>query len=147
SSLNAAFGTSIGGTIVPGRSLQTLRTTVELEPNQTLCLAGLIQNNVTGNTRKVPILGDLPFVGAAFSQKFYNEEEVELVILVTPRLVDALSCDQICKLPGQEPRPPDDFELFLEGFLEAPRGPREISPNHRYRAVFPLTPTAGLFPC
>ncbi len=148
SSLNAAFGTQIGGTVVPGRDTQRMRTTVELESGQTLCIAGLIQNTVTGNTRKVPILGDLPFIGVAFSQKFYNENEIELVILVTPRLVDAMSCDQLPKLlPGQETRTPDDFELFLEGILEAPRGPRELFPNQRYRAAHLTGPTAGMFPC
>lgn len=148
SSLNAAFGTSIGGTVVPGRTTQRLRTTVELETGQTLCIGGLIQNNVTGSTRKVPILGDLPFIGAAFSQKFYNEDEAELVILVTPRLVDPMSCDQLPKcLPGQETRTPDDFELFLEGILEAPRGPRDVFPNQRYRAAYLNSPSAGVFPC
>lgn len=148
SSLNAAFGTSIGGTVVPGRTTQRLRTTVELETGQTLCIGGLIQNNVTGSTRKVPILGDLPFIGVAFSQKFYSEDEAELVILVTPRLVDAMSCDQLPRcLPGQETRSPDDFELFLEGILEAPRGPRDVFPNQRYRAAYLNGPTAGLFPC
>ncbi len=43
---------------------------------------------------------------------------------MTPHLVDAMSCDQAPKtLPGEETRSPDDFELFLEGILEAPRGP------------------------
>ena len=147
SALNAAFGVNIAGTNVPGRSTQRMRTTVELESGQTLCLAGLIQNNITGNTRKVPILGDLPFIGAAFSQKFFNEEEIELVILVTPRLVDPMACDQLPRLPGQETRSPDDFELFLEGILEAPRGQREVFPNQKYRAAFQNSPTASMFPC
>jgi pilus assembly protein CpaC len=148
SSLDEAAGTSIGGTVVAGRTTQRLRTTVELESGQTLCLAGFIQTAVSGSTRKVPILGDLPFVGAAFSRKQFAEVEEELVILVTPRLVDAMSCDQLPKwLPGQESRSPDDFELFLEGILEAPRGPREIFPNQRYRAAHMNGPTASMFPC
>src|SRR5262249_46261120 len=118
------------------------------ETGQTLCIGGLVQHNVTGSTRKVPILGDLPFFGTAFSRKFYREDETELVILVTPRLVDAMSCDQLPRyLPGQETRTPDDFELFLEGILEAPRGPREVFPDHRYRAAYLNGPTADLFPC
>src|SRR5262249_30227168 len=143
SALNDAFGTNIQGTVVPGRTTQRVRTTVEMESGQTLALAGLIQKSSTANSRKGPILGDLPFVGAAFSNKCHREEEIELVILVTPRLVDPMACDQLPKyLPGQETRSPDDFELFLEGILEAPRGPRDICPGQRYVPAFKNSPTA-----
>lgn len=148
SSLNPAFGSVIQGTAVPGRDTQRLRTTVELEPGQTFALGGLIFRNVTGNTRKVPFLGDLPFLGAAFRSVFYNETETELLVLVTPHLVDALGCDQVPKhVPGQESRTPDDFELFLEGILEAPRGSREVCPGKRYTPAFKGAPNIGQIPC
>jgi pilus assembly protein CpaC len=96
----------------------------------------------------VPVVGDIPFIGAAFSSKNYNEEEHELVILVTPHLVDAMSCDQLPKyLPGQETRSPDDFELFLEGILEAPHGCRDVCQDGRYTPAYKNGPTAGQFPC
>ena len=123
SSLNAAAGVVIAGATVPGRQTQRVHTTVELESGQTFVIGGLIQHTSTGTTNKVPVLGQLPFLGTFFSTKTYSEEETELVVLVTPHLVDAQSCDQLTKvLPGQETRSPDDFELFLEGILEAPRG-------------------------
>jgi pilus assembly protein CpaC len=50
-------------------------------------------------------------------------------------------------LPGQETRSPDDFELFLEGILEAPRGPRPICPDGRYVPAFKNGPSYDLFPC
>ena len=57
-----------------------------------------------------------------------------MVVLVTPYLVDPMDCRQApCKLPGFETRTPDDFELFLELILEAPRGQREVFPNKKYR--------------
>ena len=135
-------------TNVPGRDTQRVHTTVELEDGQTFVIGGLIQHDVTGTTTRVPILGDLPFVGAAFSTKFFTEDESELLVVVTPHLVDAMSCEQAPKiLPGQETRSPDDFELFLEGILEAPRGPREVCPGGQYTPAFKNDPTAGLFPC
>jgi pilus assembly protein CpaC len=71
-----------------------------------------------------------------------------LVVMVTPYLVDAQSCDQVAKLlPGQETRSPDDFELFLEGILEAPRGPRPVFHGNRYVPAYRNGPTAELFPC
>ena len=110
---------------------------------------GLIQREVRDTaTNKIPILGELPFIGAAFSNKSFTEEEKELVILVTPHLVDPMDCKQVPHhLPGLETRNPDDFELFLEGILEAPRGPREVCPGGQYTPAFKNDPTAGLFPC
>jgi pilus assembly protein CpaC len=148
SALDAAAGTTIQGTVVPGRVTQRVNTTVELEDGQTFVIGGLIEHRVTGATEKTPILGDLPFLGAAFSTKSYQEEEQEVVILVTPHLVDAEDCSQVATiLPGQETRTPDDFELFLEGILEAPRGPRDVFPGKHYVPAFKNGPTNDLFPC
>jgi pilus assembly protein CpaC len=60
-----------------------------------------------------------------------------------------MSHDQLPKLlPGMETRSPDDFELFLEGILEAPRGQRHIQYGHgRYEAAYKNGPTAGQYPC
>jgi pilus assembly protein CpaC len=148
SNLDQTAGTSIAGTIVPGRTTQRVHTTVELEDGQTFVIGGLIQNTIRGNTEKVPVLGDLPFLGVAFSTKAYQEIETELVVMVTPHLVDPLDCSQAPKmLPGLETRRPDDFELFLEGILEAPRGQREVCPDGLYRAAYKNDHTASVFPC
>lgn len=148
SNLNAANGVSIQGTVVPGRDTQRVNTTVELETGQTFVIGGLIQHRIATNTRKTPILGDLPFVGTFFSSKADLDIEQEVVILVTPYLVDAQSCNQVSNvLPGQETRSADDFELFLEGILEAPRGPRTVCQGGRYVPAYKNGYTAELFPC
>lgn len=149
SSLDPASGVNIQGVTVPGRLTQRVRTTVEMEPGQTFAIGGLIQRTVTAGTVKTPIVGELPFVGALFSSKIFNEQETELVILVTPYLVDPMDCSQLPKyLPGQDTRSPDDFELFLEGILEAPRGQREVFPDRRhYVPAYKNGPTSGMFPC
>jgi pilus assembly protein CpaC len=148
STLDAAFGTSIGGTVVPGRKTDRINTTVELEDGQTFVIGGLIQKDVTGTTAKTPVLGDLPFFGVLFRGESYSEDETEMVMLVTPHLVDAQDCNQAPKmLPGDETRRPDDFELFLEGILEAPRGQRQVFEDGRYLAAYKNSPTASMFPC
>jgi pilus assembly protein CpaC len=148
SQLNPAFGTTIQGTVVQGRTTERVHTTVELEDGQTYVLGGLIQRISTGTTSKTPILGELPYIGAAFSSKSFDETEQELLIIVTPHLIDAMACDQAPKLlPGQETRSPSDFELFLEGILEAPRGPREVYPCGKYVPAYKNGPSAGLMPC
>lgn len=148
SALDPANGVSIGGFTVPGRSTQRVHTSVMLEDGQTFVIGGLIQSSLQGNTTKLPVLGDIPFLGAAFTRKFFQEVEEELVILVTPHLIDAMSCDQVAKrLPGQETRRPDDFELFLEGILEAPRGQREVWSDRHYIAAYKNDPTLSVYPC
>jgi pilus assembly protein CpaC len=148
SDLNPAFGTSISGTVVPGRTTQRVHTSIEMEDGQTFVIGGLIQNTVRGTTSKVPWLGDIPFLNPLFSTKAYEENEEELVVMVTAHLVDPMDCQQSPKmLPGQETRSPDDFELFLEGILEAPRGSRQVCPDGRYMPAYKNGPTASTFPC
>jgi pilus assembly protein CpaC len=148
SNIDPSVGTTIAGTSVPGRSTQSVHTTVEMEDGQTLAIGGLIQNTITASTQKVPVLGDLPFLGAAFSSKSFSETESELVIMVTPHVVDAMACDQLPKyLPGQETRSPDDYELFLEGILEAPRGQRDVFPGGHFVPAYKNSPTADRYPC
>ncbi len=148
SKIDPSVGTSVSGTVVPGRNKQTVTTTVEVEDGQTVAIGGLIQNTIEATITRVPVLGDLPFIGAAFSSKQYNENELELVVLVTPHLMDPMACNQLPnRLPGQETRSPDDFELFLEGIMEAPRGPREVCQGGHYVPAYKNDPTADSYPC
>jgi Flp pilus assembly secretin CpaC len=134
---NPAFGIQTSFGFVTGFDDKQVNATVEMETGQTFVIGGLIQNETRGIVNKIPVLGDLPFLGVLFSTKEFTETEQEVVILVTPYLVDPQSCDQLPKLlPGQETRSPDDFELFLEGILEAPRGPRKVIQDRRYTPAF-----------
>jgi pilus assembly protein CpaC len=126
------------GIIAPILATQQVGTTLELENGQSLVIGGLTENVVSGTSQKYPILGDLPFVGTFFRNVSFTEEEKEFVIVVKVNLVEGLTSDQRCaiKLPGTETRSPSDFELFIEGILEAPRGPRDIFPNRTYVPAF-----------
>jgi pilus assembly protein CpaC len=120
--------------IAPALTTTHVETTVEMESGQTMVIGGLLQNVIDGATTKIPVLGDLPFVGAGFRKVTYRETEVELLVIVTPHVIDPLDCNQRPpRLPGQETRTPTDFELFLEGILEAPRGQRELCPDGHYK--------------
>jgi pilus assembly protein CpaC len=144
------FSAPIPGTnaVVFGRTTQRVRTSVIMEDGQTFAIGGMVFRSVNGTSSRVPVLGDLPFIGTAFSQINYTESEEELLVLVTPHLVDPLDCNQLPKyLPGQETRSPDDFELFLERILEAPRGPRKVCSDLHYVAAYKNDPTLSVFPC
>lgn len=152
SSRNDANGVVIPGavnTVVPGFDTRGCQVSVQLEDGQTLAIGGMTQHSVNGSVRKVPVLGDLPYLGFFFSSKTFTDQDEELIILVTPRLVDPLACTQLPdRLPTRLTRNPDDFELFLEQLLELPRGQRQTcGPNGHYEAGYKNGPTAGAFPC
>jgi pilus assembly protein CpaC len=147
-SVNNARGIVFQGSLVPGFDEQSVRTAVELEPGQTMAIGGLIQTTVQGTASRVPWLGDLPFIGGFFNSVQYTEQETELVVLVTPHLVDGQDCKQAPKrLPGRETRSPDDYELFLEYLLEAPRGQREVFEGGKYKPAYKNDSTAQQYPC
>jgi pilus assembly protein CpaC len=132
----------------PGFTEQSARCAVMLESGQTFAIGGLIQNSVQASAARVPVLGDLPYVGTLFSRVNHEERESELVILVTPRLVAPMDCNQVPRrLPGRETRNPDDYELFLEGILEAPRGQRKVWNGRCYNAAYKCDPSLGTMPC
>ena len=145
--VNQGLGITTVFGATPGFTEQNVRCGVMMESGQTFAIGGLIQNSVQASAAKIPILGDLPYVGTAFSNVRYEERESELVILVTPRLVHAMDCNQVPRrLPGRETRSPDDYELFLENVLEAPRGQRKVWNNGHYTPAYKCDPTMSVFP-
>lgn len=147
-SVNNGRGINTNSGFTPGFNEQQTRTSVVLEPGQTFAIAGLLETSVQASAEKVPYLGDMPLIGSAFSSVRHEERETELLILVTPRLQEAMNCDQVGKrVPGKETRTPDDYELFLEGLVEAPRGQRKVwnGKSSGYNTAWKCNP-AG-FPC
>jgi pilus assembly protein CpaC len=144
---NDGLGIQTSAGFSPGFTEQSTRAAVVLESGQTFAIGGLLETTVQAVNSKVPLVGDLPFVGTAFSTIRYDEREQELIVLVTPRLVDAMDCNQVPRrLPGRESRSPDDYELFLEGLIEAPRGQRQVWNGRCYNAAYKCDPTYGIFP-
>jgi pilus assembly protein CpaC len=140
--INTSFG------FVPGFDEQSVRTAIEMEPGQTFAIGGLIQTTVQSSASRIPVLGELPIIGGLFNTVQHTENEQEVIILVTPHLVDAMDCNQAPKkLPGRETRSPDDYELFLEYLLEAPRGQRQPWENGRYKPAYKNDPSSQQYPC
>jgi len=141
-----ALTTSFG--VSPGFDEQILTTSIIAEPGQTIALGGLIQTSTQGTISKIPHLGDIPYLGALFSFATQTDTETEMVVVMTPRLVDPADASQMPKpLPGSETRKPDDFEFYLESILEAPRGQRTIFAGREYIPAWKSGPTAGTYPC
>jgi pilus assembly protein CpaC len=122
SNLDAAFGTSINGNIVPGIAERSARTVVELREGQTLAIAGLLQIQTTASSSRIPGLGDLPIVGPWFSSTMITSVETETMILVTPELVAPLDKNEVTEAPGDRVYQPNDAEFYLLGRIEGKLG-------------------------
>jgi pilus assembly protein CpaC len=111
-----------GGSPVPGLNTRKARTTVELRQGQTLAIAGLMQLELNGQTERIPGVGDLPIIGPFFSNTSTGRVEKELVVLVTPYLVEAMTKDQVPPTPGDDVKEPNDLEFFLLNRIEGRTG-------------------------
>lgn len=119
SSIDFAAGVVIQGTAVPGLATRRTSTVVELREGQTLAISGILQLELDGTTNRVPGLGDLPLLGTFFRNNSTETVEKELVVLVTPYLVEPLSPEQVPPLPIDGVREPDDCEFYLRGRQES----------------------------
>ena len=111
-----------GGSPVPGLNTRKAQTTVELREGQTLAIAGLLQLTLAGETDRIPGLGDLPIIGPMFSNTNSQRIEKELVVLVTPYLVEPMNQGQVPPTPGDEVKQPNDLEFFFLNRIEARTG-------------------------
>lgn len=103
SDLDFSRGITLNGATVPAIVTRRADTTVELGDGESFVIGGLVSRTTLSNVDKVPFLGDLPIIGSFFKRLNYNQEERELVIIVTPRLVRPMArnapIDKM--LPGQ----------------------------------------------
>jgi len=87
SQLSQSGAITLNGINVPALTTRRAETTVELGSGQSFAIAGLLQNNVSQELSKFPGLGDTPVLGALFRSKRFQNNQSELVIIVTPYLV------------------------------------------------------------
>lgn len=124
STVDATLSTTLvpGGSPVPGLNTRKSHTTVELKQGETLAIAGLMQLTLSAQTARIPGLGDLPYIGAFFSNTTSTRIEKELVVLVTPYLVEPMKPGQVPPTPGEEYVEPNDLEFFFMNRIEGRTG-------------------------
>ena len=113
SELDPGRGISLNGTDVPGILTRWAETTVELASGQTFAIAGLLQNTSRSHINALPGLGDLPILGALFRSTQFQRGDSELVILITPYLVEPASSKEMM-LPTDNL----NFATFVEQIFE-----------------------------
>jgi pilus assembly protein CpaC len=90
-----------GGFTIPSLLTRRAETEVEMKNGQYLAIAGLVDNTMTDNSTKIPLLGDIPILGQFFRSKDARQRRTELLVLVSPKLV--LPSDTPALLPTGEP--------------------------------------------
>lgn len=81
--------TSVGD--YPGFLTRKTNSDVSMSNNETLVISGLVNRELSEDIQKIPVLGDLPVIGALFRSSNYRNKKSELVIFVTPSIYDAKS--------------------------------------------------------
>lgn len=125
SELDYANGVQLQGYNVPGIRRRSAETTVQLASGQSFVIAGLNYTNSTVNKEKLPLLGDLPIIGAFFKRQQNQKERQELIIVATPRLVGPMEAGTMPPLPGTTEGAPDptigDMILGTDGIEQRSR--------------------------
>jgi pilus assembly protein CpaC len=103
SSLDFANGITLQGFRIPALTTRRAETDVELRDGQSFAIGGLMNNLAQTDRAAIPVLSELPIVGNLFKSKAERKERTELVVIVTPRLVQPLNSEP--PLPTQ----PDQF--------------------------------------
>jgi len=116
-SFQSVASTGLGGIVaVPTFKTRRITTTVQLRDGQSLAIGGLLQDNLKEQFRRFPVLGEVPVLGALFSSNNFQMDKTELVVIVTPRLVQPLQPDYA--LPTDSFIRPGRGEFFIQGRLE-----------------------------
>jgi pilus assembly protein CpaC len=118
SELDFTNAVTIAGTTVPALTSRNARTTVELRDGQSFAIAGLLQTRNRQDISQVPWIGSVPVLGALFRSSSYQQQETDLVIIVTPRLVAPAVPGQVLASPLDSRLPPNDVDFFLNGQMD-----------------------------
>jgi pilus assembly protein CpaC len=98
---------------VPALTVRRAETTVEVGSGQSIAMAGLLLDDVQDSPSGLPFLSKIPILGALFRSDSFIHNETELVVLVTPYIVQPVSDPAALHWPGQTYRPPSDLERIL----------------------------------
>jgi pilus assembly protein CpaC len=126
SQIDNTIAVTTGGITIPGLSVRRADTTVELASGQSFAIAGLLQSNSNDLVSQVPGIGSIPILGKLFSSTNYQNNKTELVIMVTPYLVEPTSAEKL-----------HDPLQSLDGIM-MPSSDVEYSLGHRRGGTEPL---------
>jgi pilus assembly protein CpaC len=130
SQIDTSASVTTGGVTVPGLSVRRADTTVELASGQSFAIGGLLQSNTQDIVSQVPGIGSLPILGKLFSSSNYQNNKTELVIMVTPYIVEPTDPAKLRSPIESLVSPSSDVEYFFDramgGAAASPGNPRLV---------------------
>lgn len=109
SSLDYTNAVKISGYTIPAISTRKAETEIELQNGQSFAISGLLDRRITDQFSKIPWIGDIPVLGELFRSHNYNHAVNELIVIVTPSIVQPLQ-----QPIGPPPALPDWAEPFMK---------------------------------
>ena len=123
STLDFVNGVKLSGFIIPALRTRRAHTGIELRDGQSFALAGLLDNSETRNYSRVPGLGNLPVIGNLFKSKSFQQNESELMFIVTTQIVHPVNRDDLPAMPAVESMKKGS----LLGVQQTPVAPKQSS--------------------
>jgi pilus assembly protein CpaC len=115
-----------GSAILPLITTRRASTTIQLYDGQSFAIGGLIKNNLVTSLKGLPVLGEVPILGALFRSTDYQQDRTELVFVITAHMVKPLPPNYT--LPTDSAVAPTRAQLMLGGRLEG-RAPAAAAPT------------------
>ncbi|MGA2632255.1 MAG: pilus assembly protein N-terminal domain-containing protein [Terriglobia bacterium] len=115
STLDFTNALTISGFVVPAISTRRTESEVELKDGQSFGIAGLLDQRTQTQMSKIPGVGDLPIIGHLFRSKNVNRSHTELVVIVTPHIIDPVRAGAAPPVIPKLPMPNLDVEGFDKG--------------------------------
>ena len=106
---------------IPALTKREARTTIELRDGQSFAIAGLLQSEGLRNISEVPWVGTVPVLGTLFRSSSYQNNETDLVVIVTVHLVAPASPGQRLTTPFDSHLPSNDVDFFVVGQTDVPK--------------------------
>jgi pilus assembly protein CpaC len=108
---------------VPAITVKRTLSRVEMKEGESLIIGGLLDRRIAKSLNKFPILGDVPILGALFRSTSFQNNESELIFVITPRIVKTFKPGEKPALPGIEKYDDPDIRQ-----VPVPGGPEEKRP-------------------
>jgi pilus assembly protein CpaC len=131
----------VNGIELPSFIVRRADTTVEVASGQTFAIAGLFQRQLTEDLDKLPLISEVPVLGALFTSERYRRNETELVILITPYLVKPTRSRMVAT-PLDRPAPPPTVGAPPPPTVGTPPPPTVGAPDRK--ANYSPPPSSGL---
>src|SRR5437773_2404567 len=132
STLDFTNALAIQGFTVPAISTRRAETELELKDGQSFGIAGLLDNRAQAQLSKVPGIGDIPVLGQLFRSRNINKSNTELLVLVTPHIID----------PVHTSTPPPPNPKLSVPFLDRPTFDEHIPAHDKTESAPSPTPSA-----